>query len=271
MKLKECISLVLATTLVYTSCNQVRRATPSQKPEASQAATKSQIDETEKKILVEQNTQAGSNGTIMNNAAVNKAIDAMIAQGSMAIKDFEGNNVSSEAYKLNPGQYFLLLKNKGSDGYRVLNSTAGKGSSNGLSQASKDFFLSYKVYNVDGSMNSFKGANLGEPVREDAVDLTATTSAALNNKAEINGLIERMQSNEVASNANFSDQLTNLILPTAHADDWTKKDSYLTVAIIFSSVALISYLFALWGFGNLTLAVGIVFWFLYWFYDQPEY
>jgi hypothetical protein len=232
----------------------------------SQAATKTQIENTEDTIVQKQNEQAGANGTIMNNKAVNAAIDGLVAQGNMAIKDYNGKDVSSADYKLNPSQYFLLFKDKDSDTYKVLNSNAGKGSFNGLSQASKDFFLSYKVYEVTGDLASFNGASLGEPVTEDSVDLTASAAASLNNKAAVNSLIQRMQSNELAYNAGFSD----LLNPTAHAD-WTKKDSYLTVAIIFSSVALISYLFALWGLGNLTLAVGIVFWFLYWFYDQDEF
>ena len=266
MNFKECMSLVLATTLVYTSCGQIKKQTPTQRPDSSQAATQSQIDTTEDQIVQQQNAQAGANGTIMNNQAVNSAINGLIAQGNMYIKDYEGNDVSSTDYKLNPSQYYLLFKEKNSDTYKVLNSNVGKGSFNGLSQAAKDFFLSYKVYEFTDDISNFTGASLGEPITEDAVDLTASAAASLNNKAAVNALIERMQSNQLAYSAGFSD----FVAPTAHAD-WTKKDSYLTVAIIFSSVALISYLFALWGIGNVSLAVGIVFWFLYWFYDQDEY
>lgn len=261
--MKELLSILISASLIYTSCDQVKKSTPTQRPVASPAANKDKLKDNENQMIAEQQKQ--SNAPITN-AHVNQAIDTMMLQGNMFIKDYAGNDVSSETYKLNPSQYFLLFKNSNGEGYTALNSNIAEGSFNGLSNVNEDFHVAYKLYNVEGDMADFTGSRLGEPIVTDHVDLTATASASLNNKHAVNDLINRLQnSDELAYNAGFG--LENSLFATAHADT-TQKDKYLITAIVFTSVALVSYLFTWWAFGNMSLVVGIVFWFLYWFYEE---
>jgi hypothetical protein len=273
--MKEVISIFMSATVLVTSCNQA--GAKSQRPQPATAASPQQIESTESRIVAEQNStqqnqsqnQQSSGMNLLNNQAVNFAVQKMMESSDLYIKDFNGVNVSHEAYRLNPSQYFILFKeSKESLSYAALNTSTVLANP---SAQNKSIAIDYKIYKITGDIKDFKGQLLGAPSIQDSVVLEATLLGMASNKEKVDALIERLKSSEIFASSGFLMQLDNFMFPKAYAgiDTDTYSGKLLLTAIIFSSISVISYFFSWYTTGTITMAVGITMWFLYWFTPKP--
>lgn len=269
--MKEVISVFMSATVLVTSCNQA--GARSQRPMPAAAASPQQIQSTETKIVNEQNAlpkEPSNQGmNLVNNQVVNFAVQKMMESSDLYIKDFNGANVSSETYRMNPSQYYLLFKeSKESESYAALNTATSLAN---LGVANSSVAIEYKIYKISGNIADFKGEKLGNPSIEDSIVLETTLLGMASNKEKVDALIERLKASEVFASSGLLMQLDNFMFPKAYAgiDTDTYSGKLLLTAIIFSSLAVIAYFFSWYTTGTISMAVGITMWFLYWFTPKP--
>jgi len=264
--MKEFLSVILSCCMVFTSCTPTKSRSSSPAPAPTEPASQGQLQDANQQIAVEQAAQSsstsavGSNASELTNAAMNAAVDVMMKNGELYIRDLSGNEVSPETYRLNPSQYFVIFnENTAANEYQVLNTAA-------VGDSVTSYNLGYKIYKVTGNVADFNESVLGDPTINESLVLDANLASLIINRDKINDFIKSIKdANDLASNqSSMMNKVSGFLFPTAYAGNSTE-DKYLTVAIVFTSVAVIAYLMAARGVGLVSVAVGISFWFLYWF------
>lgn len=266
--MKDYLCVFLSACLVVsTSCSTDTQNR--HRPAPSQPASQDQIEQTEKNFNDVGNQQTDNSGKSsaefsLAKAYLDNAVNTLMANSNMRIKDYDGNDLSLSVYKTNPTQGFVLLADE--DGYSVLKTSVDTNSSSSQNTGKVNF--TYQVFKMDGDMDDFRGKDLGEPVLEEALAVDAKN--LLSSKDAITDLFNRLKGVELAySNASFQDQLAGFLFPTAYASskkDYKKK--LLITAIVFTSIAVLSYIFAFFPIGDISTAVAIVMWLLYAFQDE---
>ncbi len=262
--MKQIVSSIVAASMIFTSCSGVQTRARSQAPAPTKKADAVAVQSVQSKIDAGQADVAASAGVSNSSklggattAMLNATVDRLMKAGELFIRDFSGAPVTSEEYKLNPSQYYLLYKQTKTDKtFKALNTSFTK-------QENSDLFsLHYKIYSNIASPEAFKGSELGEPSVSDSVQLSTNPLAMLQNKDAINALMQRL--GDAVQIAESKNSVSNFLMPTAFAQS-TYLNALMITAIVFTSVAVISYLFAWYGFGTFSAAIGLTFWLLYWF------
>ncbi len=264
--MKKIVSSVLAASMIVSSCSGVQGKGSNQQPMPSKKASSVAVQTVQSKIDAGQADAATDAGVQVKpnatTALLNSAVDSLMRSGDLHIRDYNGNSVSSEEYKLNPAQYYLIYKkDQNANSYQALNTSIVN------QQGSNDFTINYKIYSNIVSPETFQGASLSAPAVTDSVLLSASPLALMQNKDAINALMKRLSSS--AQLAGTKNPVTDFLFPTAYGES-SYRDKLMITAIVFSSVAVLSYLFAWYRFGTLNAAIGLTFWLLFWFNDDEE-
>lgn len=179
-------------------------------------------------------------------AKLDGVISSLVSSGNLSIKDSRGKDVTFQDYKLNPTQYFLLMKIRPSaDQYRALKTSVVSDLSDRDSLAkNRAIALTFEVFEMTGPTANFTSEQLPEPVINEkfSINTAGNTISNFNNIAEMKGLLDRVKEKlKLASAPSTFDRFENFLFPTAFAA--SHEEQLLTTAIVFSGVSLTTYLF----------------------------
>lgn len=261
--LRNLLCVFLSGSLVLSTSCGVQKKSSNQDPAPSPAASTEQIQETQ--TVMAQESESPTEFALQS-SKLDGLINQMIASGNMAIKDQRGADVAFEKYKLNPTQYFLLLKEDSSSSkYQALKASTTADLSNVADLIKNGSVeLQFDVFDVDGNTAEFSSANLSEATISETVSLSTTGSIVgnLQNISKMKSLLNRVSdASKIAYAPSTLDKVENFLFPKAFAASY--KDKLLTTAIIFTSISVLSYIFGYFHIGNMTAVGGIVFWLLY--------